>query len=183
MNQNEQEILDSTNETETTENTEVDLDLSEDTDGGESVEELKKQVETLKAQKNHWKEKASKVKEDKPTEAKPKREDTSGELSAKDALLLAAAKVEVEDVDEVVDFAKYRKISIADALKSPTLKAIIKDRQEERQTAQATQTRSPRVTPKSSGEELINKARQGQIDENDIDRLTEARMASKLNKR
>lgn len=181
---NEHEIIDSQNDTETTENQmEVDLDLSEETTESESVEELKKKINTLEAQKNHWKEKANKTKDEKSevkSQSKPEAESVS--ISAKDALLMAKFDIDIEDVDEVVDFANYRKVSIAEALKNPTLKAIIKDRQEERQTAAATQTRGPRVSPRMSDEAMLDRARQGQVPETDIDKLTSARMAGKLKK-
>ena len=45
-------------------------------------------------------------------------------LSTKDSVLLAKADIDSDDIDEVIDFAKYRKISISDALKNTTLKLI-----------------------------------------------------------
>ena len=116
------------------------------------------------------------------TESKPETVEHS--LSAKDAILLAKANVELDDIDEVLDYAKYRKITIAEALKNPTLKAILADKVEERRTAQATITRSPRSTPRQSPEALIDSARSGKISdkEADIDALVNARMEGKLKK-
>lgn len=111
------------------------------------------------------------AKDEKPEPA----EDT---LSGKDALLLAKAGVDMEDLDEVTGFAKYRGITIKEALDNKTLKTILAERVEERKSAQVAQTKGPRGTSKETPEQLIEKARSG--NEVDPDKLAEARMAGKL---
>lgn len=104
-------------------------------------------------------------------------------LSPKDSLLLAKANIDIEDVDEVLNFANYQKIDIKAALENTTLKAILADRVEKRQSAGAAQIKGQKGAPKVSGDALIDKARKGQIAEDDIDKLTEAEMEAKLKNR
>jgi hypothetical protein len=178
--ENDTETTDSTNGAETTENElELDLDNQGETQEEETVTIPKKKWTEALTQKEHWKKKATEKTEEKP---EVKTEAKELELSAKDAVLLAKADVDMDDVDEVVDFAKYRKISIAEALKNSTLKAILADKKEERTTAQATQTRSPRQSAQVTGDVLIEKARKGEIREEDIDKLVQAEMEAKRKK-
>ena len=168
---------------------ELDLDLSNDTEedakSNDDVETLKEQNKKLfarakKAEGFEFKDgKWVKPVVDKKPETKV---EPSQELSAKDALLLAKANVDLEDVDEVVDFAKYRKITIAEALQNNTLRAILTDSQEKRKTALATQTSGTRKTTAPTIEALTEKAQKGELSESEIDKLVELRMEAKLNK-
>jgi hypothetical protein len=168
---------------------ELDLDLSNDTEkdakSNDDVETLKEQNKKLfarakKAEGFEFKDgKWVKPVVDKKPETKV---EPSQELSAKDALLLAKANVDLEDVDEVIDFAKYRKITIAEALQNNTLKAILTDSQEKRKTALATQTSGTRKTTAPTIEALTEKAQKGELSESEIDKLVELRMEAKLNK-
>lgn len=171
MDENELELLDSTNETETTENKE---------ESAEYVEALKRENATLKAQKDHWKKKATEKPE--PETSKSPEELV---LTPKDTLALIEAKVSAEDFDEVIRVAKILGKTVAEAVKDKTLQSILRDRAEERQTAIAAQTKSPRGIAKPNGDELIEKANRGQLpdSEEDIDRLTEARMQARLKER
>ena len=168
---------------------ELDLDLSNDTEkdakSNDDVETLKEQNKKLfarakKAEGFEFKDgKWVKPVVDKKPETKV---EPSQELSAKDALLLAKADVDLEDVDEVIDFAKYRKITIAEALQNNTLRAILTDSQEKRKTALATQTSGTRKTTAPTIEALTEKAQKGELSESEIDKLVELRMEAKLNK-
>lgn len=174
--ENDNEIITSTNDTETTENNEEVETTEESTEstGNIDVEALKKEVATLKAQKEHWKKKAEKGTDDtSKTEAK-----SEPSLSLKDSILLAKAEVDLEDVDEVLAYAEYKKISLQDALKSPTLKGIIAERKEERATAIATQTKTKTQPTKNTNEAILERYHNGE--EVDPDKLAEARMAQKL---
>jgi hypothetical protein len=168
---------------------ELGLDLSNDTEkdakSNDDVETLKEQNKKLfarakKAEGFEFKDgKWVKPVVDKKPETKV---EPSQELSAKDALLLAKANVDLEDVDEVIDFAKYRKITIAEALQNNTLRAILTDSQEKRKTALATQTSGTRKTTAPTIEALTEKAQKGELSESEIDKLVELRMEAKLNK-
>lgn len=85
---------------------------------------------------------------------------SKGEDSLKDLLALKDADVSAEDLDEVREYASFRKVSLAEALQSKTLKAILAERKEERRTAQATETKSPRGIAKVTGEDVLRKAEQ-----------------------
>lgn len=109
-----------------------------------------------------------------------------GNLQPKDAVLLAKSNVEAEDIDEIIAFADYRKISVGDALKNDTMQAILKDRVEKRKTAEATQINPPgRSQPRETAETVVELASRGQLPETDegVERLAAARVEAKRNKK
>jgi hypothetical protein len=164
--QNEEEVITQEVDTETTENTE---EVEEQVD----VEALKKENETLKAQKDHWRKKA----EEKSLEVK---NETNEGLSIGDTLYLAKTDIHEEDVQDVLNYAMKMGVSVKDAY--AFYKPILKERQEVRQTAIATQTGGGnRGTKGTSPDTLLKKAESGELpDESDIDKLTEARLAQRL---
>lgn len=177
MNENDIEIIDSTNDTETTEQPEAETETVEIADAEEpevDVDELKKELATTKAQKEHWRNKAQKAKESTPVE-----QADSGGTSLKDQMALINAKVHEDDVDEVLDYAKFKKISISEALKSNVIKASLAEKAEQRATAEATNTsRSRGTSSKTTDEALLSKAsKTGEIpdSEDDIKRMLDAR--------
>lgn len=110
----------------------------------------------------------------------------TGDLSAKDLLALNQNGITSDDLDEVMDFARYKKIPIAEALKSQTLKTILNDKREERRTAEATATKSPRGITKSTGDDLLQKAEKtGEIPttQSGLDELVKARLERKMNRK
>lgn len=87
-------------------------------------------------------------------------------LSPKDILLLSKEDInEEEDIDEVIKFADYNKISVADALKNKTLKTILADRAEERASAHAAQTRGQRPAVTTTDESLKERLSKGEVPE------------------
>lgn len=166
--ENEEEIIDSTNNTENTENTSA--EDNQEVAPQDDVESLKKTIATLEAQKEHWREKAQSNKA-KATEPKPT---SNSDLSGLDILTLSKANVDSEDVEEVVNWAKYKGVSVSEALKSNELNAILNVRKDMRVTANASNTgASRRQTGKLSDEALLNLARSGKMPESeeDLDRL------------
>lgn len=166
MTENDNEIINSTNDTEETvddEQIEVELDENESVD---DVETLKKKVATLEAQKEHWRNKAKKVNTETPVE---KKDTATPNLSVKDQLALLKANVEPEDIDEVIEYANYKKISIADALKSSVVKNIISEKEEYRKSAKAAGTNTKRPSAKATDEALIQNASKGTLPESDDD--------------
>ena len=167
-----------TNESEKTENQEESIE-----DSSKDVDELRKKVETLEKQKNHWRKKAETPKEESPVEEIPKEE--TNNLSGKDFLALTEAKVTSDDFDEVMGWSKYKNISVAEAMKDKTLQTILKERSEERTTAEATQTqKTGRKNVPSSPESIISKASQDNLPESDegIAELVNAEIAMKKKK-
>ena len=58
--------------------------------------------------------------------------------------MIGAKVTHAEDIEEVRKFAKFRKMTIGEALENKTMKTILSDAQEERTTAEATHTGSTR---------------------------------------
>jgi len=94
------------------------------------------------------------------------QEDVS--LPLKDQLALSQAGVSPEDVDELIEFAKFKRISLTEALKTPTMRTILAEKAEERRTASATQTKGARGVQKPTGEEILQHAeRTGEVPDTD----------------
>lgn len=152
--ENEQEIIDSSIDTETTENT---VEEAPEID----VEALKKENETLKIQKEHWRKKANEPKAEVKVETAP-----SQELTFKDQLALSNAQIHEDDLDEVVEYAKFKKISVSEALKSNVIKASIEEKSQLRKSAEATNTKPVRrgaVAPTAA--DVLSKAMKGDLPE------------------
>lgn len=80
-------------------------------------------------------------------------------LSTMDVLALAKAGIEDDDMDLVTKFAKLQEMTVKDALKDTTLKAILDTKAEERRTAATAHTKGgARGTSKVTGEDLLRKA-------------------------
>lgn len=113
-----------------------------------------------------------------------KRGETSkgADLSAFDLIAVAKANLSEEALREAMDFAKYKKISVAEAIKMPAVKAIIANIEEAQKTAEATNTGyARRGSAKLSDDALLDNARKGQLPESDADirRLVQLRRANK----
>lgn len=143
----------------------------------EDVDELKKQIETLKHQKEHWKKKADGVKDQKQEKSVIK---PTSDLSTLDVIALSRANINDEDISEVLDYAKYKNITVAEALKSSVIKATLLEKEENRKAQEASYTgNSRRGTSKVSDATILDNARKGQLpkesDDEAIARLAKAR--------
>jgi hypothetical protein len=95
---------------------------------------------------------------------------TTSDLSSKDLLALMKAEVAEDDVDEVVDYAKYKGISVAEALKTSVIKTSLADKVEQRKIADATNTGvSKRSSAKLADDVLLSNASKGIMPDNDED--------------
>jgi hypothetical protein len=134
----------------------------------------------IRAEKAEAAAKSLKAQQPKETET-PKKEEVKDSYSLQD--IRALSDVHDDDVQEVVDFAKFKGISIPEANKNPTVQVILKTKTEERKTAQATNVGGGgKKTSKSTGESLLEQALNSNevpIDLEDIDKLAAARIASK----
>jgi hypothetical protein len=154
---NEEEVITQENDTDTTENDEQGHQNPEN-ESREDVEELKKKLATIEAQKDHWRKKAQEKKEDK--------KETVKEVSVtfKDSYALMQAGVHEEDIDEVVEYATFKKISVSEALKSDVVKTILSNKSEFRKTAEITNAGSARRgATKLSDEALLSKLKDGNV--------------------
>lgn len=145
----------------------------------EDIEEVKKTRDEL-IEKN--KKLYARLKKLEEPEKKPsKKEAPASKMSDKDMIALMRADIPDEDIDEVKAFAEYRKIPISEAIKNKTMQSILSERQEERQTANAAQTKGARGASKVTGEVLLEKARRGEVSDKteDIEKLVTARINSR----
>lgn len=92
-------------------------------------------------------------------------------LSSMDTIALINAKVATDDIPEVVDYAKLKGISIAEALETPIVKTLLKESNEERATANATNTGpTRRGSQKPTAGNMLDKAsKTGELPESDED--------------
>lgn len=96
----------------------------------------------------------------------PTKEGNRDDLTSKDLFALMKANVHEDDVDEIVEYARYKKISVAEALKAPVIATTLEKNEEARKVADATNTRSNRSTRKTTTDaELLNRAAKGEIPE------------------
>ncbi len=114
-------------------------------------------------------EKAEKARKAKEPEAKA--EEPKDGLSFKDSLAILNAKVHEDDVDEVLEYAKFKKISVSEALKSNVIKSSLAEKAEHRETAEQTSTGKVRSgNTARTGESILSKAREkGELPDSDAD--------------
>ena len=101
-------------------------------------------------------------------------------LSTKDVLFLAKADIHEEDMDEVLEWAKFKKVPVSEAYKQ--LKGVLEVKNEQRKTANATNiSTARRSNSKVTDDVLIEKANKGDLPESqdDIDRLMRAKLRKK----
>lgn len=108
------------------------------------------------------------------TEDTPKK----SEYSLQD--IRALSDVHDDDVDEVVDYAKSKGITVAEAKKTPMIQSFLENTKGERKTADATNTgKGKQGSSKVSGSSLLRKAQEtGEMPESDadLDKLLEAEL-------
>lgn len=167
---------------EDTETTEVDTDQEENNEDTEI--DYKAEFEKQKKIAENQRIRAEKA-EKNAKNAKPAIKQTQkvSDISGKDVIALTSAGVtESEDIDEVVEYANFRKISVSDALKHSVVKTLLAEKKEQRATAAATATGSQRRgSGKVSDQTLLEKASKGELPDNadDMKRLVEAEIAAK----
>lgn len=105
------------------------------------------------------------------------------DLTSRDTIAIINAKVHDDDIDEVVEYAAFKGIPLAEALKHPVVKATLAENQEARDAAEATNTgRNRGGNATVTGESLLEKAQKdGSIPEKegDLDKMLDARYKSK----
>ncbi len=178
---NADETVDSPNDTtEEVDNTE-EIDETDSGSESEDLEALQEKNKRLferakKAETEAKLLKAERLKKEETVKAKPAPVQTEVGLTPKDTLILMNQKVtEEEDIDAVLEFAQFKKISVSEALKLSVVKTLLAEKAELRKTAQATNTGvARRGTTKPSAETLIADAQKGRMPD-DADALAEAR--------
>ena len=111
---------------------------------------------------------------------------TEDKTSKNDALPLkdirALQDVPDEDVEDVMEWAKFKGISISEAKNTPHIKTLLKERAEERASAQVANTNTPKRNLRTNtDEQILNDFASGKIPESDEDmrKLVEAQLAQK----
>lgn len=171
-NQQEEVVL------ETTKNDESEEGASE------SIEDLKAQLAKKDEIINNQKiraEKAEKIVKSTKTE-QVKESPKSGDLGTKDLYALMEAKVAQDDIDDVVEYAKFKNITVQEALKSSVVKTLLSEKAEQRNVAEATNVgNSKRGSTKISDDVLLSKASKGELPEdyNEMMRLEKIRKGIK----
>lgn len=136
-------------------------------DSQESLDELKSRLAKQEELINNYKIRAEKA-EKKAKEGKPL--EVSGNSTTKDLVALMNAKIHDEDVSKVEKWAKFNNISIAEALKTAEMRAILDLSAEQRKIAEATNVgTAKRGNVKVSAETLESNARSGKLPESDED--------------
>lgn len=112
----------------------------------------------------------------KKSEAKPKEEikgtseNSKDSLTSADVFTLVKNDVPEEDIDEVLEYAKFKKISVAEALKSSVVKTMLADKAEQRKVNEGTSTSGGRQSnARISDESLMANARKGVMPESEAD--------------
>ena len=142
-------------------------------------ERLRKAEEVAQNQKIRAEKAESQLKKPEKENITPKTDDS---LSQTDLIAVLKADISEEDISEVTDYAKLKKISVAEALKSSVVKAILSEKKEERKTAEATSTGvTRRGSTKPSSSQLMENAEKGIMPESDeeLDILVKARKGLK----
>lgn len=170
----DEEVILNTQE-ETTDSQYVETDES-----SEDLEELKNRLAKAEELVNNYKIRAEKAeKRTEKTEVSKVAPKKQSDLSAIDIIAISKANIEAEDVEDVLDYAKFKGISLAEALKSPVVKATLTQKEELRKTAQATSTgTSRRGSASITDSQLMANAEKGIMPESDEDfkRLVSLRM-------
>ena len=137
----------------------------------EEVIEQKKPEETPEAKLARLKRQLEQHEKKMGIVAKPPvKMDKDTSLSPLDIIAISKADIAEDDISEVLDFAKYKGISVSEALKSPVVKNTLAQKKEERTVAQATNTGSARRgTSKVTDDKLLANANSGILPESDED--------------
>ena len=141
------------------------------TEAEEVVVEENPELKKAKELANNYRIRAEKAEALAKQLKKPEEKETpkkSEEYSLQD--IRALQDVHDDDVDEVVEFARFKGISITEAKKSLTVQNLLNAKKEERKTAEATNVGGSRKgSSKSTAEEIHEKAMSGQVPESDED--------------
>jgi len=177
----ENENANSENSNDTSETTETEDVEALKEKNRQLFERAKKAEGFIKDDTGKWIKKLQPVKTEIKLEAK-KEEHTSFSLG--DVYALNNAKVAEEDVPEVAEYAKFKNITIAEALKTGVIKTLLAEKVEQRKTAETTNVRNTgRGSTKATGEELLERAQAGGeiTSDEDFKKIAIARMQAKKN--
>uniref|UniRef100_A0A6H1ZS94 Uncharacterized protein n=1 Tax=viral metagenome TaxID=1070528 RepID=A0A6H1ZS94_9ZZZZ len=88
----------------------------------------------------------------------------------------ALSKVHKDDREEIFDYAERKKLKVSEVLDKPFIASFLKEKEEERKSAEASNTaKNQRTTSKSSNKRLLDQLEKGELPEEDIDKAVKAR--------
>ena len=152
--------------------------------------ENRKKLSAAIGQKIKHRKEVEELRKNNPPKKEDKKEEKKDDFvfSPKDNLALIRAEVEDEDLDEVLEYARFKKVSVSEALKLPLLKSRLAELKQERATALATQTKGGnRGVKKETGEAILERARQQNLpneeDDEGIGKLAGAHLAARFKQR
>jgi len=130
-------------------------DLAEKT-----ADKKSKDLESALAQKEHFRTKFEDLEKGKKSETIVKPEPTKESYSLSD--IRALNDVPDEDVADVVEYAKFKGITIAEAKKTSVIKTLLAENAENRKVAEATNVKTTKRTmQKPNGSDVIADAEKG----------------------
>ena len=162
--------------TETTEETQVD-DVEALKEQNRQLFARAKKAEGFVLQDGKWLKPKAEVK------AEPPKEGLSGEEAL---VLMGAGVTHIEDISEVQNYAKFKGISISEALKDSVVKTLLSDKAEKRKTAEATVPASRGNKKTSSSDDLLQRVKKTNVlpeSEEEAKALAEAKMQEWKNKK
>lgn len=199
-NDTQDEILDSTNQTseEDVNTSGTELEAEVNSDQSESAEELRAELDRIREANRKLYERAKKAeaeaklkKAQSNTETKAESVDNGSQnptadykqLSPLDTIALINAKItEKEDIEEVLDYAKFKGLPLGEAIKAPFIKTLLQEKAEFRRSAEATSTGNQRRgTNALTDAQILANAASGKFSE-DPDALAKARLNAKKNR-
>jgi hypothetical protein len=182
-NENDQAQVSNEQEEVTLEVTEETADNSQNETVEESVEDLKARLAKAEETARNQKIRAEKAEKLAKPQAPAKPEAPKVNMSTRDYIALVNAKINEEDITEVEEYARFKNVSIADALKSSVVKTLIAEKEEMRKTANAANVNNVRRgASKISDDVLLAKASKGEMLD-DVDALAKARFEARKNKK
>jgi len=170
QNQDEQEVL--TNLENNIDESINSDETQENNNSQEDVENLKNRLQKLEEDYHNQKIRAEKAESKLKSGNSTGRIETSKQdsLSPFDLIAVAKANLDEEQLKEAMDYAKYKKISISEALKTPQVKATIALIEENNKVAQASATgNGRRGSVQISDDLLLANASKGILPESDSD--------------
>lgn len=178
----EDEDIDDESEDEDTDN-EDDEDDSDEDDSKSDKARAKLNAQNRFLKKEGYEFKDGKWVKPTPSSRSVEKKSSSSDkskLDPSDVFVLVKANVLEEDVPDIVEYARFKKISIRDALQTNFVKALLSDKAEERATAEATHTGSARRSAGAkNSRDIINEASRGNLPD-DPTALAEARLKQRI---
>lgn len=100
------------------------------------------------------------------TEDKETKSNDKNQLSSIDTIAIMRANVHTDDIDEVVEYAKFKGISVSEALKSSVVRGLLSEKEEFRKSEEVANTSSSRrVVNKVTPDALLKNLSKGEVPE------------------